>query len=191
MFLIYSPLALPLFNISLTANTKQQYFSWCYSHLWKKRNWKWLIQSCPTLCDPMDYTVHGILQARILERVAFPFSRGSSQPRVIFLSSYLDLVLVSGSYWPCNVSSEVFFSIFWKSLRSTDVNFLILSGVHKWSHLVLDFGLFCVFLPPLLCQQRSVYSRLWFSQWSCMDARVGLWRKLSPEELTLLNCGVR
>ena len=27
-------------------------------------------QSCPTLCDPMDYTVHGILQARILECVA-------------------------------------------------------------------------------------------------------------------------
>ena len=34
-------------------------------------------QSCPTLWDPMDYTytVHGILQARILEWVAFPFSR--------------------------------------------------------------------------------------------------------------------
>ena len=29
----------------------------------------------------MDDTVHGILQARILERAAFPFSRGSSQPR--------------------------------------------------------------------------------------------------------------
>ena len=38
-------------------------------------------QSCPTLCDPTDYTVHGILQARILEWVALPFSRGSSQPR--------------------------------------------------------------------------------------------------------------
>ena len=38
-------------------------------------------QSCPTLCHPMDYTVHGILQARILEWVAFPFSRGPSQPR--------------------------------------------------------------------------------------------------------------
>ena len=38
-------------------------------------------QSCVTLCDPMDYTVHGILQARILGWVAFPFSRGSSQPR--------------------------------------------------------------------------------------------------------------
>ena len=38
-------------------------------------------QSCPTLCDPVDYTVYGILQARILKWVAFPFSRGSSQPR--------------------------------------------------------------------------------------------------------------
>ena len=38
-------------------------------------------QSCPTLCNPMNYTVHGILQAKILEWVAFPFSRGSSQPR--------------------------------------------------------------------------------------------------------------
>ena len=34
-----------------------------------------------TVCDRMDYTVHGILQARVLEWVAFPFSRGSSQPR--------------------------------------------------------------------------------------------------------------
>ena len=37
-------------------------------------------QSCPTLSDPMEL-VHGILQARILEWVVFPFSRGSSQPR--------------------------------------------------------------------------------------------------------------
>ena len=43
-------------------------------------------QSSPTLCDPMDCSptgssVYGILQARILEWVAIPFSRGSSQPR--------------------------------------------------------------------------------------------------------------
>ena len=43
-------------------------------------------QSCPTLCDNMDYSlpgscVHGILQARILEWVAMLSSRGSSQPR--------------------------------------------------------------------------------------------------------------
>ena len=40
-----------------------------------------IAQSCLTLCDSIDYLVHGILLARILEWVAFPFSRGSSQPR--------------------------------------------------------------------------------------------------------------
>ena len=48
------------------------------------REWKVkvkVVQLCPTVCDPMDYTVHRILQARILEWVTFPFCRGSSQPR--------------------------------------------------------------------------------------------------------------
>ena len=36
--------------------------------------------------------------------------------------------------------------------------------------------------------QRSIWSKLWLFQWSCMDVRVGLWRKLSTE-LLLLNCG--
>ena len=40
-----------------------------------------VVQLCPTLCNPMGYTVHGILQARILEYVAVSFSRRSSQPR--------------------------------------------------------------------------------------------------------------
>ena len=38
-------------------------------------------QSCRIVATPMDYTVHGILQARMLECAAFPFSRGYSQPR--------------------------------------------------------------------------------------------------------------
>ena len=38
-------------------------------------------QLYPTLCDPLDYTVHGILWARILEWVAFPFSKCSFLPR--------------------------------------------------------------------------------------------------------------
>ena len=38
-------------------------------------------RSCLTLCNAMDSTVHGILQARVLERVAFPFSGESSWPR--------------------------------------------------------------------------------------------------------------
>ena len=43
-------------------------------------------QSCPNLCNPMDCSLsgsslHGIFQARMLEWVAIPFSRGSSQPK--------------------------------------------------------------------------------------------------------------
>ena len=52
----------------------------------KEIKWKWVSQSCPTLCDsmdcsPPDSSVHRILQARILEWVAMPSSRRSSQPR--------------------------------------------------------------------------------------------------------------
>ena len=49
--------------------------------------WKWVAQWCLTLCDPMESTfllgssVHGILQARILEWVAILFCKGSCQPR--------------------------------------------------------------------------------------------------------------
>ena len=48
--------------------------------------WSEVTQSCPTLCNPMDCSVpgssvHGILQAKILECVAISFSTGSSQPR--------------------------------------------------------------------------------------------------------------
>ena len=60
---------------------------------WRKISMIYMVCMCakslqlhPTLCDPMDCcppgsSVHGILQARILEWVAIPFSRGSSQPR--------------------------------------------------------------------------------------------------------------
>ena len=55
----------------------------CVSVDWMHVKWREVkvTQSCPTLCDPKDYTVHGILQARILEWVAFPFSMRSFQPR--------------------------------------------------------------------------------------------------------------
>ena len=54
-------------------------------------------QSCPTLCNPMDYSppgscVHGILWARILEWVAMLFSRGSSWPRDPTLVSYVSCI---------------------------------------------------------------------------------------------------
>ena len=56
-----------------------------------------LLQSCSTLCNPMDSSppvssVHGILQARILEWVAKPSSRGSSQPRDQTHISYVSCI---------------------------------------------------------------------------------------------------
>ena len=63
--------------------------------LWEPESREWLNQRqissvcaklCPTLCDsmhcgPQGSSVHGLLQARILKRVAMPYSRGSSWPR--------------------------------------------------------------------------------------------------------------
>ena len=62
----------------------------CYIWTYADANWLTVCfflqvkvaQSCLTLCNPMDYTVHGILQARLLEWVAFPFSRWSSNPGI-------------------------------------------------------------------------------------------------------------
>ena len=51
-----------------------------YNFLFQQQKVK-ITQSCSTLCNPIDYTVQGILQARILGWVAFPFSKGSSQLR--------------------------------------------------------------------------------------------------------------
>ena len=71
--------------------------SWTQLSNWTELNWcvcvcvcvciytKWsevkVTQLCPTLCDPMGYTVLGILQARVPEWVAFSFPREFSQPR--------------------------------------------------------------------------------------------------------------
>ena len=57
--------------------------------------------SCLTLCDPMDYTVHGILQARILEWVAFSFSRGSSKPR-----DHTQVSHIAGGFFTCWATGE-------------------------------------------------------------------------------------
>ena len=65
----------------------------------------WLAaQLCPTLCDPLDCSlpgssVHGIFQARTLERVAISFSRGSSWPRD---QAYIFCVsCIAGKFFPC------------------------------------------------------------------------------------------
>jgi len=68
-------------------------------------------QSCLTVCNSMDYTVHGILQARIREWVAFPFSRGSSQPRdqtqVSLIAGGFFTKWTTSSTWEAHVVCEI------------------------------------------------------------------------------------
>ena len=59
-------------------------------------------QSCLTLFDPMDYTVHGILQARILERAVFPFSSVSSQ-----LRDQIQVSRIGGGFFTSRTTGEV------------------------------------------------------------------------------------
>ena len=67
-------------------NMLQRLLPSSHTHLCKKYVCAKSLQSCPTLCDPMDCSppdssVQGIIQAGILEWVAMSSSRGSSQPR--------------------------------------------------------------------------------------------------------------
>ena len=85
---------------------------------------KWKVkfaQSCPTLCDPMDYTVHGVLQARILEWVAF--SWGSSQSR-----DWTQVSHIAGGFFTSWVTREAQYLRRWLYL---DKWFLI---EFKWGH---------------------------------------------------------
>ena len=70
-----------LFILNISKNLKYTYFLTVQIYYSPKTLKVKVAQSCLTICNPMDYTVHWIIEARILEWVAFPFSRGSSQPR--------------------------------------------------------------------------------------------------------------
>ena len=83
--------ALPI-AMMIEHNQKKRSIKWVFlSHSigsisYYEVNWSEVAQLCPTLCDPMDCSLsgsslHGILQARVLEWVAISFSRGSSWPR--------------------------------------------------------------------------------------------------------------
>ena len=73
-------------------------FRFCFLHYRLKVKVK-VAQLSPTLCHPMDYIVHGILQARILDWGAFPFSRGYFQSRnqtgISCISDYFFFFLTS------------------------------------------------------------------------------------------------
>ena len=71
-----------------------------------------VLQSCPTLCDSVDYrppgsSVHGILQAGVLECIAVPSSRGSSQPRDGIHVSYISCIGGQILYHQCHLGSPI------------------------------------------------------------------------------------
>ena len=76
-------------------------------HIWSRSIYiyiyRWIIKqkSCLTLCHPMGYTDHGILQPRILDWVAFPFSRGSSQTR-----DWTQVSLIAGGFFSSSAMRE-------------------------------------------------------------------------------------
>ena len=95
-------------------------------------------QSCPTLCDPIDcnppgFSVHGVFQAQILEWVAVPSSKRSSQPRdrtrvlksCSFTIMTIQLHVVCGCV--CQMHTRifyvkiVFFSLFWDNTIHTHI----------------------------------------------------------------------
>ena len=73
--------------VLLSSHNIMNLWAWLENHHgYEEVKWSEITQSCPTFCDPVDYSppgssVHGVLQARVLEWVAISFSRGSSQPR--------------------------------------------------------------------------------------------------------------
>ena len=79
--------------------------------LWPQHRVLTTVQSRPAtgdLCDPRDYTVHEILQASILEWAAFPFFRGSSQPRDRTQVSY-----IAGRFFTSWATREALFMQRW------------------------------------------------------------------------------
>ena len=74
--------------------------------------WSEITQSCPTLCDPMDYSptgssIHGILQARILEWVAISFSRDLLDAGIEPMSSSLQADVLTSE--PPGISGTLLF----------------------------------------------------------------------------------
>ena len=65
-----------------------------------------ITQFCLTLCNPMDYTVHRSLQARILECVVFPFSMGSSQSR-----NWTRVSCIAGDSLPTELSGKPLYPV--------------------------------------------------------------------------------
>ena len=125
-------------------------------------------------CSLPGSSIHGIFQARVLEWGAIAFS---------IWSHYF----MANRWANSGNSVRLYFScskIIADGDCSHEIKRCLLLGIKVITNLDSIFK-----SGDITCQRIRLVKALVF-QWSCMDVRVGLWRKLSTEELMLLNCGV-
>ena len=134
------------------------------------------LQSCPTLCNPMNCSlaassVYGILQARILEWIAIPFSRGSSQPR-----DWTWVSCIAGRFFTIWATREAWWAVVhevtmsrtwlsnWVQHTSNWLSFycVVFSSLHFFFFFfwILDFCMFLHYLSATtgskLCEDSSI-----------------------------------
>jgi len=201
------------------------------------------LQSCLTLCDPIDGSppgspVPGILQARTLEWVAISFSNAWKWKVKVKSLSCVPLLVTPWTaayqapppmgfsrqeYWSgvplpspmahtttiiLSLSPQILwaershvcvytfsFEVMHLALRSHNGHILNTScHLFNIKHWLFTFCTAWPRSPPkhscFMINGSEFFITPQVKKWSCMDVRVGLWRKLSTEELMLLNCGV-
>ena len=130
-------------------------------------------QLCLTLCYPVDYTVHGILQARILEWVTFPFSRGSSQPR-----GWTQVSHIAGRFFTSSLS------LLQRIFLTQELNQGLLHC--RWIFYQLNYegrGLFF-----LRSTAYFIYKSCWICDLEGLDVLFGLNSCFSAESLVMKGC---
>ena len=135
-------------------------------------------QSCPTLCNTMDFSlpsssVHGILQARILKRVAMPSSRGSSQPKDQTHVSHIQISKFQKKFVQHINNKEHFFLIYFPLIfsfhRTPNNHFslytpkIFIGSSLFWQYLLISFLqrghlFYCSWLRPQTCWVHEVGS---------------------------------
>ena len=142
-------------------------------------------QSCPTLCDPMDCSppgssVLGIFQARILEWVAIPLSRGSSWPRSPALQADSLLFELPGK--PLHIVADCIFQKWSHQYMSHptcyDVGY---PSIERWNLCSRPLKLFFFFIPVLINRISSVQSL------SCVRLFVTSWTAALQTSLSITN----
>ena len=112
---------------------------------WKKKVTLLGVQLCPTLCDPMNCSSqgssgHGIVQARVLEWVAIPFSRESSKPR--------------DRSWVSHIAGR-FFTLW--GTREAPTQGWVPSNIKHWNSFMRSDS-FHVFVPILCCRDLKKFN---------------------------------